>query len=175
MDLASDLSPQVSRGFFRARDFVAFFCLLHVLLGRFFGVLNPGWKPFKSSSWKTFLGRIRGVSEPYQGRIRAVSGPYEGRIKAVSGPYQGRIRAVSGPYQGRIRAVSAYPRAATGPILVRQRGSQWFSGLSDPKSLITAPNSAQNQRNLSGYKCTYNLAKIKKRQSSHRKACIPGI
>ena len=84
MDLASDLSPQVSRGFFRARDFVAFFCLLHVLLGQFFGVLNPGWKPFKSSSWKTFLGRIkgriRGVSEPYQGRIRA--------IKAVSGPYQ---------------------------------------------------------------------------------------
>ena len=45
-----------------------------------------------------------------------------------------------------------------------QRGSQRFSGLSDPKSLITAPNSAQNQRNLSGYKCTYNLAKTKKRQ-----------
>ena len=156
MDLVSDLSPQVSRGFFRARDVVAFFGLLHVLLGRFFLVLNPGWKPFKSSSWKTFLGRIKGVSEPYQGRIRA-----------VSGPYQGRIRAVSEPYQGRIRAVSAYPRAATGPILVRQRGSQWFSGLSDPTSLITAPNSAQNQRNLSGYKCTYNLANTKKRQSAH--------
>ena len=103
MDLASDLSPQVSRGFFKARDFVAFFCLLHVLLGLFFGVLNPGSKPFKSSSWKTFLGRIkgriRGVSEPYQGRIRAVSEPYQGRIRAVSEPYQGRIRAVSGPYQ----------------------------------------------------------------------------
>ena len=114
-----------------------------------FWVLNPGWKPFKSSSWKTFLGRIKG-------RIRGVSEPYQGRIRAVSEPYQGRIS---------IRAVSAYPRAATGPILVRQRGSQWFSGLSDPKSLITAPNSAQNQRNLSGYKCTYNLAKTKKRQS----------
>ena len=102
-----------------------------------------------------YQSRIRAVSGPYQGRIRAVSRPYEGRIRAASGPYQGRIRAVSGPYQGRIRAVSAYPRAATGPILVQQRGSQWFSGLSDPKSLITAPNSAQNQRNLSGYKCTY--------------------
>ena len=126
---------------------MAFFCLLHVLFGLFFGVLNPGWKPFKSSSWKTFLGRIKG-------RIRGVSEPYQGRIRAVSEPYQGRIRAVSEPYRGRIRAVAAYPRAATGPILVRQRGSQWFSGLSDPKSLITAPNSAQNQHNLSGYKCT---------------------
>ena len=130
---------------------------------RFFGVLNPGRTPFKSSSWKTFLGRIKGRIRGVSGR--AVSGPYQGHMKAVSEPYQGRIRAVSEPYQGRIRAVSAYPRAATGPILVRQRGSQWFSGLSDPKSLITAPNSAQNQRNLSGYKCTYNLAKTKKRQS----------
>ena len=101
---------------------MAFFCLLHVLLGRFFWVLNPGWKPFKRSSWKTFLGRIkgriRGVSEPYQGRIRAVSGPYQGRMKAVSKPYQGRIRAVSEPYQGRIKAVSGPYQ----PTLVLQLG-----------------------------------------------------
>ena len=45
------------------------------------------------------------------------------------------------------------------------RATTWFSGLSDPKSLITPCNSAQNQRNLSGYNPIYNLAKTKKRVS----------
>lgn len=46
------------------------------------------------------------------------------------------------------------------------RATTWFSGLSDPKSLITPCNSAQNQRNQSGYKPICNLAKTKKRQST---------
>ena len=62
--------------------------------------------------------------------------------------------------------ILAFPRAALRLILVGQRGSQMFSGLSDYKSLITPRKSAQNQRNLSGYKSTYNLAKTKKRQSN---------
>ena len=159
----------------------------HVILWRFLAPACFAWAIFWGlESWSEAFQELKleDFSWPYQGayqgRIRAVSGPYQGpsyqgRMKAVSEPYQGRIRAVSEPYQGRIRAVSAYPRAATGPILVRQRGSQWFSGLSDPKSLITAPNSAQNQRNLSGYKCTYNLAKTKMRQRNWHLTTVLGV
>ena len=114
MDLASDLSPQVSRGFFRARDFVAFFWSPACFAWAIFLGLESWLEAFQELkledfSWPyqgAYQGRIRAVSGPYQGRIRAVSGPYQGRMKAVSKPYQGRIRAVSEPYQGRIKAVS---------------------------------------------------------------------
>ena len=130
MDLVSDLSPQVSRGFFRARDFVAFF-----------------WSP-ACFAWAIFLG----LESWLEDRIRAVSGPYQSRIRAVSGPY---IRAVSGPYQ--LTLVLQLGQSSCDNVA--PNGSR---GLSDPKS--------QNQRNLSGYKCTYNLAKTKKRQSREERS-----